>query len=95
MTDRTLTEWEARHSGDDAEIPLIEPPLAPWRIFHRHCDPHPDGDSAYWFDLHRINTAERAVDWTAHLLEKRWLHLTDWTGLLRYLQRSYDWRVDA
>jgi hypothetical protein len=79
------SEWDAAHPPGQA-LSLTglfdHPEPARWWLMHRRCDPQPDADS-YWIDLERINTWERLVHWTAHLMEKNWLASTDWQRLLQ------------
>lgn len=68
------------------QVPLHRP--APWGSFHRLCDPFPDNDD-HWYDIARVDTWQKLVATTAHLLQKRWLRYTDWDKFLyRQLVKS-------
>lgn len=60
------------------------PDEAPWKVYHRSCDPDPREDRpAYWFDVERMRTAAQVLDWGFHLQGKNWFAGTDWQGLIR------------
>lgn len=65
-------------SGDDL---LDGPQSVRWKAWHRSCDPEPQADH-YWIAADRISRWEHVVDWTAHLMSKRWFEETDWDQLL-------------
>lgn len=60
---------------------LAIPKPARWRAHHRRCDPEPDS-SDYWIDVARLRTWRALLEWTAHLMGKRWLPATDWQRLI-------------
>ncbi len=66
------------------------PRLAPWRIYHRGCDPNPDANS-YEFDVYRCCTERDLLGWTAHLLEKEWLKHTDWRIFIHGVLQANGW----
>lgn len=55
---------------------------ARWQVHHGTCDPHPDSGD-YWFDVARARTHAHLLQRTAHLMEKRWLDVTDWAAFIR------------
>lgn len=57
------------------------PKLAHWQVIHRSCDPDPEG-GGYWIEIERASTEKELLNWTAHLMHKRWLAETDWHKLL-------------
>jgi hypothetical protein len=70
------------YSGADL---LDYPEAAPWRVWHRRCDPDPDEERGdyYHFTLDRVVDACGLLHWTAHLMKKPWLAATNWDDLLR------------
>jgi predicted GIY-YIG superfamily endonuclease len=81
--------WEQRIEATyDGFYPASEllsyPHPAPWRVFHRHCDPSLDSTD-YWITVERIRTYPQLVHWTAHLMGKDWLKDTTWDELLEEL----------
>lgn len=58
------------------------PDVIHWQVLHRACDPNVDR-SDYWIAVERCATAWQLLDWTAHLMEKNWVHQTDWSALIR------------
>jgi predicted GIY-YIG superfamily endonuclease len=62
---------------------LLELPRSvPWEVHHRHCDPHPEREGDYWFDVARARTHASLLHWTAHLMSKRWLKFTAWDAFI-------------
>jgi predicted GIY-YIG superfamily endonuclease len=59
-----------------------------WRAFHRSCDPDL-ADAGYWFDVARIRTVDDVLDWTAHLIGKRWLPDTNWKQVLEHVRQQW------
>ncbi len=82
---RLAREWDEQHAGTFAvsigEF-LTYPATVSWRVLHARCDPEPDSDD-YWIGVERIRTPGDVISWTAHLLGKRWLQVTNWDDLLR------------
>lgn len=58
------------------------PERAKWKVCHRKCDPIPDQEPDYWFDVATADSPRKMVDWAAHMLSKHWLKVTDWDRLL-------------
>ena len=54
-----------------------------WQWGHMACL---EGDD-YWIAADRIDTLEKAMAWTLHLLEKGWFPASDWE---RAIRRLYD-----
>lgn len=57
------------------------PPKSHWWAIHRSCDPNIDG-GGYWFDVSRIRSHADVLEWTTHLMAKRWIGDTDWLQLI-------------
>ena len=76
--------WHARHGGDVMSLQdlMTLPEDVPWRARHHACAPKADAD-AYEIDTDRLSCWRDLIWWTAHLMGKRWLELTDWDELLR------------
>lgn len=76
--------WKQRNLGpviSGASL-LDYPNAAPWHIYHRDCDPSPDGND-YWFHASAARTARDLLARTAHLLGKGWFaEHTDWDEFL-------------
>ena len=53
-----------------------------WEALHYSCDPDP-GNDCYEISSERIATYPALAWWTAHLMAKTWLPLTDWDQVLR------------
>lgn len=64
-----------RHAG------LVPDPVI-WEALHHSCDPDPS-DDCYQIGADRIATYPALAWWTAHLMAKTWLPLTDWHQVLR------------
>ena len=60
---------------------LALPRRAPWLAHHRRCDPNP-GHGSYWFDVARARTHAQLLNWSAHLMGKRWIRHTTWADLI-------------
>lgn len=92
-TERAIDEWRRKHAAKDGlgegvvthtlgDL-LEHPDVAPWMAHHSMCDPYPDANAAYSIEAGVIRTWERLLDWTAQLMEKPWLPVTDWNVVLR------------
>ena len=66
---------EKRNHGTEPEEVL-------WETLHNSCDPDPS-DDCYQINAERIATYPALAWWTAHLMGKSWLALTDWDEVLR------------
>jgi hypothetical protein len=55
-----------------------------WEALHNACDPNPAA-ACYAISADRIATWPAVAWWTAHLLAKPWIDLTDWDEVLREL----------
>lgn len=80
--------WRQRYaSGSGLVVCSIDelneyPERAPWKVWHRKCDPTPR-DAAYFVDLERCTTAADLLRWTAHLIEKDWVvKSTNWADFI-------------
>jgi len=86
--EQAQAEWERRYKADETLVTVTAAQLSelpdevPWRSHHIDCDPQP-GANAYAIPATELRTWAELLDWTAHLMEKPWLGLTDWDGLLR------------
>lgn len=62
----------------------VDPSLrypAVWLARHVACD---DIDGPFYaIDVERIRTHAQLIWWTAHLMDKPWLTVTNWRGILR------------
>lgn len=81
---RTDRDYEEAHGDGEAvdlhEFLLVPPDIA-WAPVHYRCDE--DRGDAYCIDVLKVGTYRGLVWWTAHLMAKNWLDLTDWDSLLR------------
>lgn len=71
-------EWKAEHPGPTytaAEI-YTRPDPAPWRIQHDACAD--DGVQGYEINVDEVRTWQALLCWTAKLMDRTWLPLTDW-----------------
>jgi hypothetical protein len=81
---RTEAAYDEAHApGEAVELHefLLVPPDIRWRPLHFRCDEE-RGD-AYCIDILFVGTYRGICKWTAHLMAKNWLELTDWDHLLR------------
>ena len=53
-------------------------------LTHEECHPE-EIENFYCIDLIRINTTEKAIEWTLHLGEKTWLNYQGWLQILEDL----------
>lgn len=94
--ERKAAQWNSQNRGGPDGPPIAPvtlrsyPCRVPWRIYHRDCDPDPDGD-CYWFHVYRCCTERDVLGWTAHLLEKTWLEHTDWNKFLYRVLHANRW----
>lgn len=59
------------------------PALVRWRTYHTRCDRNRDGgDRYYHIDVERCRTVWALLEWTAHLILKKWFIHTDWHQFL-------------
>ena len=82
---REEAEWQEAHPpGDIVDIAtlLCGPDEIIWQAHHDRCMP-PEGESSYDVDAGHVRTWAGLARWTAHLMSKTWLELTDWDELLR------------
>ena len=54
-------------------------------LAHEECHQPESEVQPYYIDLTRINTAEKAIEWTIHLGEKTWLNYQGWLQILEDL----------
>lgn len=80
-------EWREAHPAGTA-VSVTDLVLAPdsirWRTGHDTCRAD-HGEGCYEIDDTRISSWRQVAWWTAHLLEKNWLPLSDWDDVLREL----------
>lgn len=76
--------WQARHQGEAHSLQdlMTLPDEVPWRARHHACAPKADSD-AYEISTDRLVSWRDLTWWTAHLMAKSWLEVTDWDELLR------------
>lgn len=78
---RVTTAQRVAHEWQDGPPPTLDEflaggDLAEWRVLHTRCDAvPPDG---YSIPVTALNDEQSVIRWTAHLLGKMWLPLTDW-----------------
>ena len=87
-----VSEWEAEHHqtiAPDSQVVLIPasayfdyPSCAQWTTTHPECDPQLDSLD-YWMPVERLRTYERLIQFTAHIMEKKWIDSTNWSDVLR------------
>lgn len=85
-----VSEWEAEHQQPDEDglilIPASAyfdyPSCAQWITTHLECDLNPDSHD-YWMTVERLRTYERLIQFTAHIMEKKWIDSTNWSDVLR------------
>jgi hypothetical protein len=77
------TRWDTERAASAVTLqPLSPVPVqVGWKVAHEGCTTRPD--DGYWIAVQALTTWRDLVWWTAHLMEKNWLHLTDWDQLLR------------
>jgi hypothetical protein len=56
--------------------------LVHWHTRHDKCSEHLE-ESSYELGADQLTSQSDLARWTAHLMAKRWLALTDWDDLLR------------
>lgn len=67
------TDWE---DSDGTESITVDGGI-PWNTTHDACAPHKPA-WAYAIPVERINTWPAFLHWTAQLMSKGWLEVTDW-----------------
>lgn len=84
-----IAEWKATHDQKQEGFVVTRasayetfPQAAHWRATHTVCDPEED-TSKYVIEVERCRTWADLVAWTAQLMGKNWLRVTDWDDLLR------------
>ena len=82
-------EFKKRHPGPLLNVceVMAFPSRVPW-IWH-HCGCNMNGTS-YEIEGNRVDTIEKAMGWTLHLMEKNWFEYTDWRGLISRLYPKCD-----
>lgn len=59
------------------------PPIVHWQTYHTRCDQDRDiSDRYYRIDVERCRTVWALLEWTAHLIAKKWFIHTDWHQFL-------------
>lgn len=90
---RAQREWEDRHTASDGALALDlvdlleQPEPVRWQAHHEGCDPV-HGQSHYRIPAQELRTRADLLDWTAHLMEKIWLPITDWRELIREARKG-------
>ncbi|EUA15423.1 hypothetical protein I546_1145 [Mycobacterium kansasii 732] len=59
------------------------PDVVRWLTYHTRCDPQRNEANVYRIDVERCRTVWALLDWTAHLISKRWFIHTNWNEFLR------------
>ena len=98
--DHEKEEWEARHRtpGGGVTVNLSDrsdppPGKVLWEVYHKDCDPHPD-EEGYGIGAERCTNFAELLEWTAHLMEKRWIQNTNWSIKLRSILRDSGRPID-
>lgn len=88
MKEWETVNWESLNPPEGQMVALTGgqllsiPKRAHWWAIHHDCHPNIEAD-AYDFEISRIRTYPDVIDWTSHLMSKRWFNDTDWGRLLR------------
>jgi hypothetical protein len=85
--------WQEAHPGDvhtGAEL-MEMPDEVVWHAAHYDCGPE-DG-SCYEIEAGRLTSWAELTNWTAHLMGKTWLPVTDWDDLLREVSEGTSGRI--
>lgn len=87
-----VPKWETKHAepiSPGSALVFISaaayreyPPAAQWQTTHQECDLNPDSHD-YWMKVERLRTYERLLEFTAHIMEKKWIKSTNWPEFLR------------
>ncbi len=74
-------EWRKVHPGPilTPKDLMSLPSSVRWVWHHASCSI--DGAS-YEIEGESLDTHEKALHWTIHLMEKKWFHFTDWRGVI-------------
>ena len=83
-------EWERKREADRAKNagwstpynPLDAPAAVRWQAHHDDCDKGRGGDD-YYVPSYGMRSWRQLLDWTAQVMEKSWIGLTDWPEVLR------------
>ncbi len=83
-TQEARNKWEKDHperllSSIDL---LTYPDNAEWKWHHRRCGPE---CGTYWIDGTRLDSTEKVLHWTFHLMGKTWFEFTDWRKAIERL----------
>jgi hypothetical protein len=75
-------EWEKKHASGSIDIVslLTLGAPAPWRIQHDACGAAEE--DGYDVSVERVRTWRALLGWTAHLMEKTWLPVTNWASVI-------------
>jgi hypothetical protein len=95
-------QWDDEHlrgPGEPLKVVVMTeyatyPPDKTWRVAHFDC--LPDGAtiySDYCIEVDQIRTPEQVVAWTAHLMTKTWLPLTNWHATLQGLANKWGTKI--
>lgn len=61
---------------------ISRPEPASWRVVHARCFGVDWQISAYAIEVERVRTYGQLLNWTAHLMDKEWIMLTDWAEII-------------
>ena len=80
---REREAWEKEHPQPIKVLHdyLTYPKRINWKWGHRKCFQN----SSYPIDATRLDSAEKVLHWTFHLMEKNWFMATDWRGAINKL----------
>ena len=85
MSQVTVAEdrWSAfttEHAGGYSLDELLDAPdPVPWRAVHVDCEPD---SGPYAIEIAKVRTHAGLLAWTAHLMSKSWLRVTDWSSVI-------------
>ena len=80
-------QYKAR-KGEFIRASDIVDSLAHWHIAHYKCN-HTENPH-YPIEIYRMRTIKKALAWTIHLMDKKWIGLTDWSDLIRHATANLD-----
>ena len=74
-------KWKRTHPGPILTVGdvIAFPPSVSWIWHHISCEVE---DSSYEIEGDRLDTHEKALHWTLHLMDKNWFRFTDWHSVI-------------
>lgn len=80
--------WKEHNKTHPLSSMLSEMPeetATAWYAFHVECVPQSESGGEYSIGVERLRTLGHVLHWTGHLMEKHWLHWTNWDHMIRAL----------